>query len=210
MNESQVFAGQEQNTRDRILQAALVEFARNGSSGARVEKIAKAAGVNIRMIYYFFGSKKALLNEVLSQHLQTRQAQTPARYEDLEQLVLGYFDGYSDDPRRVRLLLWEALEIDIPGQADELTNLSARQRVVKRRIALIADLQKRGLIPVELDARLLYLAFVALAIYPMTFPQTVFVTTGADAISPAFRRRYRKFLQAMARTWFAEGLGKDG
>ncbi len=205
MKDQEVPAGQEQNTRSRILQAAMVEFARNGSSGARVEKIAKAAGVNIRMIYYFFGSKKALLNEVLSQHLQTRQAQVPERYQDVAELLTGYFDSYAADPSRVRLLLWEALEIEIPGGVGELTNLTARQRVVKRRIALIADLQTRGLIPAQLDPKLLYLVFVALTIYPASFPQTVFVTTGADAASPAFRRRYRRFLMALAQGWLKPG-----
>lgn len=209
MNDSQIPAGQEQNTRGRILNAAMVEFARNGSSGARVEKIAKAAGVNIRMIYYFFGSKKALLNEVLSQHLQTREAQVPPRYEDVRDLLLGYFDSYAADPARVRLLLWEALEVQLPEDAAELTNTAGRQRVVKRRVALIADLQKRGLIPAGLDPKMLYLAFVALSIYPMTFPPAVFVTTGADAASPAFHRKYRKFLATLVETWLVRG-GEEG
>ena len=52
-----------------------------------------------------------------------------------------------------------------------------------------------------LDPKLLYLAFVALATYPLSFPPAVYVTTGADALSDPFRRRYRKFLQALAKSW---------
>jgi AcrR family transcriptional regulator len=196
---------QEQGTRERILAAAMEEFARHGSSGARVERIAKSADVNIRMIYYFFGSKKALLNEVLSQHLRTRQAQVPPSYSEVSDLLLSWYDSYAADPRRVRLLLWEALEIELPDEADELTNLEERRQVVKRRVALIADLQKRGRIPAGLDAKMLYLFFVALSIYPMSFPQTVLVATGGDIGTPAFRRKYRKFLASLLELWLEPG-----
>jgi AcrR family transcriptional regulator len=207
MSEIKLDADQELNTRGRILSAAMEEFVRFGSSGARVEKIAKAAGVNIRMIYYFFGSKKGLLNEVLNQIFQERQAQIPARYDGVRDLLVGYFNGYSSNPDRVRLLLWEALEAKLPEEADQLTNLAARQRVNKRRIALITDLQKRGEIPAELDPKMLFLTLVALTIFPMTFPAQVFVTTGADATSPAFKRKYRKFLATLADTWLARPKG---
>jgi TetR/AcrR family transcriptional regulator len=191
----------EQNTRARILRAAMDEFAANGSSGARVEKIAKAADVNIRMIYYFFGSKKALLDEVLSEIFQDRLARAPAGFDSLNQLLVGYFDGYASDPDRVRLLLWEALELDLPEGAGQLTNLAERQRVIKKRVAVISDLQKSGQIPADLDPKMLYLAFVALSMFPMTFPQSVYVALGADAASPAFKRKYRKFLGQLADSW---------
>ena len=47
-------------TRARILDAAIHEFAENGLSGARTEQIAEAAGVNKALIYYYFQGKEAL------------------------------------------------------------------------------------------------------------------------------------------------------
>jgi TetR/AcrR family transcriptional regulator len=47
-------------TRGRILDAALSEFAANGLAGARTEQIAAAAGVNKALIYYYFESKEKL------------------------------------------------------------------------------------------------------------------------------------------------------
>jgi TetR/AcrR family transcriptional regulator len=47
-------------TRSRILEAALTEFAANGMAGARTETIAAAAGVNKALIYYYFESKEKL------------------------------------------------------------------------------------------------------------------------------------------------------
>jgi len=47
-------------TRSRILDAALSEFAANGLAGARTEQIAAAAGVNKALLYYYFESKEKL------------------------------------------------------------------------------------------------------------------------------------------------------
>jgi AcrR family transcriptional regulator len=193
----------EPNTRARILEVATQEFAEHGSSGARVEKIAKAAGVNIRMIYYFFGSKRGLLDEVLSQIFRERRAQLEAaRPATAEELLLAYFDGYAADPQRVRLLQWEALEAVLPEKANLLTNLEDRKLVIAERVRRIAELQAKGKIPGEFDPQVLYLMFVALSIYPMSYPQSVFVATGEHANSKDFVARYRKTLAALARRMF--------
>ena len=205
MSEAKNGEPQEQNTRNRILQVAMQAFAEHGSSGARVEKIAQAAGVNIRMIYYFFGSKKGLLDEVLRQIFLERRSKLAAKHDTVEDLLTFYFDGYASDPDRVRLLQWEALEVDLPKGAGDLTNLVERQAVIAQRVSLITDLQKRGQIPAELDPKLLYLSFVALAIYPMSFPQSVFVATGEQPTSKGFMKRYRAFISALGKRMFAPG-----
>jgi len=52
-------------TRKRILEAALGEFAANGLAGARTEQIAAAAGVNKALLYYYFESKEKLYSAAL-------------------------------------------------------------------------------------------------------------------------------------------------
>ena len=47
-------------TRTRILDAALNEFSANGLAGARTDQIAAAAGVNKALLYYYFDSKEKL------------------------------------------------------------------------------------------------------------------------------------------------------
>jgi TetR/AcrR family transcriptional regulator len=47
-------------TRARILDAALSEFALHGLAGARTERIATAADVNKALLYYYFESKEKL------------------------------------------------------------------------------------------------------------------------------------------------------
>ena len=50
---------------ERILDAAAVEFALRGYSGARVDAIARRARVNKAMLYYHFGSKQAIYRALL-------------------------------------------------------------------------------------------------------------------------------------------------
>ncbi|MCR0984590.1 TetR/AcrR family transcriptional regulator [Roseomonas populi] len=52
-------------TRQRILDAALTEFAAHGLAGARVDEIAARAGANKRMLYAYFGNKEDLWVAVL-------------------------------------------------------------------------------------------------------------------------------------------------
>jgi AcrR family transcriptional regulator len=52
-------------TKERILEAALREFAGHGFSGARMEAIARAAGINKAMLFYYFSSKENLYRTVL-------------------------------------------------------------------------------------------------------------------------------------------------
>ncbi len=62
-------------SRNKILTAALVEFADQGLAGARMDGIAAAAGVNKALLYYYFRSKDALYAAVLDEFLQRLKAQ---------------------------------------------------------------------------------------------------------------------------------------
>lgn len=53
------------NTRMRLLKAARTEFSSRGLEGARVDEIARAAGVNKQLVYHHFGNKDELYRHVL-------------------------------------------------------------------------------------------------------------------------------------------------
>ncbi len=57
-------------TREKILNAALHEFSAHGLAGARVDGIAQTAGVNKAMIYYHFANKEALFNELFQTEME--------------------------------------------------------------------------------------------------------------------------------------------
>lgn len=54
----------ESATREQILTAAHTVFLRRGTSGARMQEIAKEAGVNQALLHYYFGTKQALADAV--------------------------------------------------------------------------------------------------------------------------------------------------
>jgi len=62
---SRTQADRADQTRARILDAAVNEFSANGLAGARTEQIAEAAGVNKALLYYYFQSKQALYDAAL-------------------------------------------------------------------------------------------------------------------------------------------------
>src|SRR6266852_2371349 len=59
--------GEPEKTRAAILKAALEEFAHEGVAGARIDEIARSAGVNKALLYYYFKDKDGLHGAVLEQ-----------------------------------------------------------------------------------------------------------------------------------------------
>ena len=73
-----------ERTRQRILGAALEEFSRYGLGGARVDRIARRAGANKRMLYYYFGDKDRLFLAALeNRYAHIRNAERGLQLEHL-------------------------------------------------------------------------------------------------------------------------------
>jgi AcrR family transcriptional regulator len=64
-------------TKQLLLDAAVQEFAEHGLQGARVDRIAKSAGVNKERIYQYFGNKEQLFSRVLDAELGKLAAAVP-------------------------------------------------------------------------------------------------------------------------------------
>jgi TetR/AcrR family transcriptional regulator len=59
--------GEPEKTRAAILKSALEEFAHEGVTGARTDEIARRAGVNKALLYYYFKDKEGLYGAALEQ-----------------------------------------------------------------------------------------------------------------------------------------------
>ena len=125
----------EADPRDRILDAAEDAFAEHGLAGARVAAIARQAGVNKAMLYYYFGSKDelydAVLERIISQivDMAARVGAAPhLRDEGVD--IVAFLDGYRgvlhQHPAFVRLMLRTLLD-----GGDRI------ERLVRPRIALV-------------------------------------------------------------------------
>ncbi len=109
-------AKQAQDTRAKILKAAIKVFAKQGYASGRIESISKAARSHDRMIYYYFGSKEQLFVEVLETiYTQFNEAESQLHLDlddpvhGLEQMVEFVWQYYLDHPEFVTLLSSENL-----------------------------------------------------------------------------------------------------
>jgi TetR/AcrR family transcriptional regulator len=59
--------GEPEKTKAAILKAALEEFSNEGVTGARTDEIARRAGVNKALLYYYFKDKEGLYGAALEQ-----------------------------------------------------------------------------------------------------------------------------------------------
>jgi AcrR family transcriptional regulator len=97
-------------TRARILATALTEFAAHGYSGGRIDRIAKAAESNVRMIYAYFGNKSGLFEAALRDAIVSMAEEVPPRPSDLPAWVGELFDFHQHRPEVLRICLWAQLE----------------------------------------------------------------------------------------------------
>jgi AcrR family transcriptional regulator len=59
----------DQETRNRILDAAHTVFLRKGTAGSRTQEIADEAGVNKALVHYYFGTKAALADAIFERSI---------------------------------------------------------------------------------------------------------------------------------------------
>ncbi len=119
-------------TRQRILEAAVVEFAEHGIAGARVDRIATAAGSNKQLIYQYFENKEGLFRTVLARELARASEGVALSPDDVERYAGAYFDFAMANPRMMRLIAWCGLEAKGPiagvSPAKKLGLLAAAQQ----------------------------------------------------------------------------------
>lgn len=181
-------------TQERILAAALKEFADRGFAGARVDVIARRAAINKRMLYHYFGDKEGLFRAVLRLKMAERQAWREATPEEPALSLPLWFDRVCRDTDWVRLLQWEALQTKTDRVIDETKRRAAAAAAVQR----VRQRQAHGHLRRELDPRHLFLAMVGLTTYPVAFPQMARLVTGRDVTDPVFQKERRAFLRKIA------------
>jgi len=139
---------QAEETRQRILSAARELLASRGYAGTTLESIAEAAEVSPKTVSAVFGSKRAILAEVVN----------PNAFDTHVQQLLGELRATPDSGRRVSLVVqitrqvYESLVLELEllrtagGVAPELADL-ARHIEVRRRqnqARLVAYLHEQG------------------------------------------------------------------
>jgi AcrR family transcriptional regulator len=193
-NTSGVTTRNPKRSRERILAAALKEFAAKGFAGARVDFIARRAAINKRMLYHYFGDKKHLFREVLRLKMAERQAWADKLSGDPAESLSFWFKAACMDRDWIRLLEWEALQSDGEKVIDEQQRRAATARGLER----IRQRQARGQISTEFDPRHVMLAMRSLTMFPVAFPQLTRLIMGRSVSDPKFQQERAEFLRRFA------------
>jgi len=108
--------GRPEESRAAILKAAVREFAEEGVAGARTDAIARSAGVNKALLYYYFKDKEAIYRAVLDQvfggvraAIHKALSQTLPPREKLASYVCAHFDYIASNPLYPRIVQAEFL-----------------------------------------------------------------------------------------------------
>jgi AcrR family transcriptional regulator len=147
-----------EDTRRRIFEAATAEFAAHGIAGARVDRIAAAAGANKQLIYAYFGNKRALFEQVVTAQVARFLEEVPFDVADLAGHTVGLYDFFRAQPELVQLGTWHSLE---PGETEH--RIPVIETTLRTRERAIARAQKNGLLGTTFAAADLLALLVSLA-----------------------------------------------
>ena len=198
-----------QNTRQRIFDIALQEFADKGFSGVRVETIAVLAGVNIRMIYHYFESKQNLYIEVLEYVLGQLRSEELKLKLDIHQTdsvegILQLYDFIESHFSRHRelqsLLQWENL-----NKADTLKHSARIQAMSSPIRSLLTEIiqlgERKGTLRPGIDALHLYVTLVSLSVFHKSNAFTISYMFETDLLASDWQRQHKHQVYEMIRAW---------
>jgi len=179
--------GRPEESRAAILQAAIREFSREGVAGARTDAIARAAGVNKALLYYYFKDKEtlyaAVLDQVfggLSQSIQKALSSDLPPREKLLAYVGAHFDYIASHPLYPRITQGEMMRA-ARGAAPQLKRIAKQYFVplFRKVAAVIAEGQVTGdFRPV--DPLHFVPSMIAIIVFPFTNAPVLRMVAGVD------------------------------
>lgn len=196
-------------SRQRILDAAMNEFSAKGYAGARIDKIAERAKLNPRMIYHYFGGKQPLYIAVLETGLkELREAEHKFSSDEesaLDALLHLYefiHDHFASHPKLINLLSTENL-----NKASFLKRSSLVPTISSPTIDLIERLLKRGVasgtVRKGIDPLQLYVSMVALSYFHLSNGHTLSVIFQKDLLGSAWLKPRAAHTAEILRSYLA-------
>ncbi len=171
-----------ERTRERILDAAVVEFGEHGFAGARISAIARRAGVNEQLISYYFDSKEGLYR-ALQQHWQMISADASRPELPIADVVTAFLRLNVEQRSFARLLAWD-------GLAHTGSDAVVQDAYFAEMVEELLRRQRAGELANDLDPAHVLLMLFAAALAPTVIPQIARQLTGLSADSAEFQAAY--------------------
>jgi AcrR family transcriptional regulator len=196
-------------TRDKLLRAAIAEFAENGYSGARVDAICRAAGANPRMLYHHFTDKDGLYVAVLEAVIgDLRREELKLDVDHVEPMdgmmqlfnfIHGHFGAH---PELIKLLSGENLL-----RARFLRRSTATPIVSSPLIEIVTRLlkrgQKSGVIRRGVDPLHLYVMMVGLSYFHRSNAYTLSIIFRTELTSRSWQDHHERAAREMLARYLA-------
>jgi TetR/AcrR family transcriptional regulator len=199
------------DTRERILDAARTAFRESGTSGARMQEIADAAGVNKALLHYYFRNKETLAAGVFTRELgrlvrpvfDTLGSEAPLD-EKVRRVVGLYLDTLSEFPGLPAYVLAE-IHFHPERMGDFLTQVAEGDP--RDRAAQVFEVLDGQLESAAADGRIrpitaheFVVNLVSLCVFPFAAAPLIRVLTGGqeplDRMMGARRERLPEFFLA--------------
>jgi len=166
-------------TRKSILTSALVEFSTKGYAGARVDEIARSAGISKPMIYEYFGDKDAIYAAALREaYVQIREGENALDLGGLspeaaiEALVVFTMEHFRKNPWFISMLNTENLQ-----GGNTIREIHDASDIQSTLIGEIEEILKRGeasgQFRKDIDPVELYIFIASLCYFPISNVHTL-------------------------------------
>ncbi|WP_063129520.1 TetR/AcrR family transcriptional regulator [Nocardia fusca] len=124
--------------RQLLFDAALAEFAEFGLAGARIDRLAKRAGISAGLVYSFYKGKDELFDAVFDMIVDTTVATVPLDADRLPEYAGQLYDAGLAHPQVMRFLMWYHL---LRGESAQRASVAESMRA---KVEAIEKAQQRG------------------------------------------------------------------
>jgi len=180
-----------EQTRQAILRAAIDEFAHETVAGARTDAIARAAGVNKALLYYYFRDKEQLYGEVLdyifaqltSRVIPVLESDLPPP-EKIRCYLDTYFDAVASVPQVPRILQQEMMRSGREGSphVERIAQTFTRPLAMRLRKVLVDGMEAGAFR--KIDPQHTALNFAALVVFYFTAAPMLRIILRYDPLTP--------------------------
>lgn len=159
--------------RERVLDAAIACYTRQGIAATSLRAIATEAGVNPALLHYYFGDKEQLREAVIAERVlpafsSLREPVMAVAGEDVAGLIAGFVQGVGRLVAEHPWLpaLWVREVLCEGGALRDVLLERIGPQLPQMMAARFAQAQQRGELNEDLDPRLLMVSLVGLTLFP--------------------------------------------
>jgi AcrR family transcriptional regulator len=176
--------------RERLLDAAIQCFTRDGIAAASLRSIALEAGVTPALVHYYFGNKKQLLDAFIAERLVPLVMSLTDSLREADLSARGLAGAFVHGMHAVVAsapwwpTLWIREVISENGALREVLFGQIVERIPQALAERFTALQDKGEISAALDSRLLMVSLIGLTLFPLaTAPiwRRIFEASDIDA-----------------------------